>query len=321
MEMIWMVLGFSLAAYSVVANDAIQTLGTFLASNAKRPWWVLWIFGGSILMLALFMGWADGDVSYGKLEKYPLPEPFSFFYVLPPLVLLGMTRFGLPVSTTFLVLTVFNQKNLYDMIVKSGLGYLLAFATGFALFLIISSTVEKRFMETADQEPPSHWVALQWVSTAWLWYNWLVQDLANIYVFLPRDLSPGFFAFTVVIMLAMLAYTFWQSGGEIQKIVTSKTNTDDIRSATIIDFLFGCILFLFKDGWVTWLVLGKAQKLPMSTTWVFLGLLAGREIAMTMRLSPRPMDETLRIVASDVGKAFLGLVVSVVLAVTLAWVI
>lgn len=34
-------IGFLMAAYSIVANDAIQTLGTFLSSNSHRPWWVL----------------------------------------------------------------------------------------------------------------------------------------------------------------------------------------------------------------------------------------------------------------------------------------
>ena len=42
--------GFCLASYSIVGNDAIQTLGTFLSSNSKRPWWVLWIFACSILV-------------------------------------------------------------------------------------------------------------------------------------------------------------------------------------------------------------------------------------------------------------------------------
>ncbi len=320
METLWMVLGFSLAAYSVVANDAIQTLGTFLSSNAQRPWRLLFLFAGTILLFSLTMGWMAGDISYGRLDKYPLPEPFSFFYVLPPLVLLILTRWGLPVSTTFLVLTAFNQKNLYDMIVKSGLGYLVAFGAGFVLYLMVSRLVEHRDPDD-PYEPPSYWVALQWLSTAWLWYNWLIQDLANIYVYLPRDLSAGAFALSVVIMLGMLAHTFSAGGGEIQKVVTSKTNTDDIPSATIIDFLFGCVLFLFKDGWITWLLFGEAQKIPMSTTWVFLGLLAGREIAVTMRLSVRPMGETLRIVGEDVAKAFAGLVVSVVLAVSLAWVV
>jgi len=55
--MIVMYLGFTLAAYSVVGNDTIQTLGTFLSSNEKKPWWVLWIFAGSILSATLIYGW------------------------------------------------------------------------------------------------------------------------------------------------------------------------------------------------------------------------------------------------------------------------
>ena len=47
-------IGFVLAAYAVVANDSIQTLGTFLSSNASRPWWVLWLFASAILLVVIF---------------------------------------------------------------------------------------------------------------------------------------------------------------------------------------------------------------------------------------------------------------------------
>ena len=68
---ILMVVGFLLAAYAVVANDSIQTLGTFLASNAQRPWWQLWIFASSILVAVLLYGWwvNSGDPAYGRLEE------------------------------------------------------------------------------------------------------------------------------------------------------------------------------------------------------------------------------------------------------------
>lgn len=56
-------------------------------------------------------------------------------------------------------------------------------------------------------------------------------------------------------------------------MVTSKTMTADIRSATVIDLIYGEILLVFK-AW---------SNLPMSTTWVFLGLLAGRELAMRIQ--------------------------------------
>lgn len=73
-------LGFVLAGYSVVGNDSIQTLGTFLSSNENRPWYVLWFFAGSILTATLVYGWYhySGDVSYERLSKYPLPKPFAW---------------------------------------------------------------------------------------------------------------------------------------------------------------------------------------------------------------------------------------------------
>ena len=50
-------LGFTLAAYSVVGNDSIQTLGTFLTSNEDKPWWVLWLFAGGIMAIVVTMGY------------------------------------------------------------------------------------------------------------------------------------------------------------------------------------------------------------------------------------------------------------------------
>lgn len=306
-----MLVGFSIASYSIVANDAIQTLGTFLSSNAKRPWWVLWLYAVSILYAVLLYGWvtSGGDASYGRLERIPLPQPFGWIYLVPPLVLLALTRRGIPVSTTFLILTMFAPEHLGSMLVKSIAGYLVAFVFAIVLYMIVARTVEQRFMDTVDEEPPRYWIALQWISTGFLWTQWLVQDLANIFVYVPRKLDASWMAFALIVMAALHAYTFWSRGGEIQKVVTSKTNTGDIRSATIIDFGFGLVLMLFKD----W------SKIPMSTTWVFLGLLAGREIAMSIQLQARPMRETLGIVQRDGVKVLSGLAVSVVLALGLPY--
>ena len=62
-------------------------------------------------------------------------------------------------------------------------------------------------------------------------------------------------------------------GGPIQGVLRSKTNTADLRSATVIDFMFGLCL-LYKAFLSTF---------PLSTTWVFLGLLGGREIALRIK--------------------------------------
>jgi hypothetical protein len=113
-----------------------------------------------------------------------------------------------------------------------------------------------------------------------LWGQWLIQDFANIYVYLPRSLTGMEITLSLTVLLAMLAFIFYSKGGNIQKIVREKTNTTDIRSATIVDFVYGILLLFFKEF----------SNVPMSTTWVFLGLLAGREIAIryTIELIKEP---------------------------------
>src|SRR5690606_34268128 len=45
--------GFAFAAYGAVANDSIQSLGTFIESNKDKQWYVLWLFTGLILIATL----------------------------------------------------------------------------------------------------------------------------------------------------------------------------------------------------------------------------------------------------------------------------
>jgi hypothetical protein len=300
-----MVIGFCLAAFAVIGNDTIQTLGTFLSSNAKKPWYILAGYIGLIMVVVLVYGWYtnDGDVSYGRLEKVgPLPDPFYWYFLLPPLILLIITKLGIPVSTTFLVISVFSQKLIGPMLVKSLTGYAVAFGAGAILYLVLASTLEKTFQSRPlEDKNKTVWTVLQWASTGWLWSQWLIQDLANIYVYLPRSISPFELGWTILVLVVLLAIIFKLRGGEIQKIVTSKTMTHDIRSATIIDFTYGVILMIFKE----W------SKIPMSTTWVFIGLLAGREIMLTLFLTRSRKRDTIRIIASDAFKAGIGLAVSV----------
>lgn len=303
--------GFILASYAVVGNDSIQTLGTFINSNGKRKWYVLWAFAGIILSGTLIYGWYinGGDVSYARLSKYPMPEPMAWYYILPPLVLMFITRVGIPVSTSFMVLTFFSPKNLNDMMFKSLLGYIVAFAGAFIVYLIITNWVEKKFLSNGiTNNSKRTWTILQWVATGFLWSQWLIQDFANIYAYLPRQISFTELLLSLVVILSMLAYIFYSKGGAIQKIVKSKTNTADIRSATIVDFIYACVLLYFKE----------LNNLPMSTTWVFIGLLAGRELAIRVRLN-NLSGATWKNVGSDLAKVTLGLVVSIALVFLIRW--
>lgn len=307
-----MIVGFSLAAYSIVANDAIQTLGTFLSSNRHRPWWILWLYACGILAVVLIYGWMStgGDPAYGRLEKFPLPENgVSLIYLIPPLVILFLTRYGVPVSTTFLVLAVFaigvgESNNIGSMLTKSVLGYAVAFVVSILLYYFVFRHTTAYFDKTYGQPIPTYWVALQWASTGFLWSQWLVQDLANIFAYLPREVTAWQLGLALLWLFALHAWIFKNNGGAIQKIVTSKTGTVDIRAATIIDLIYGVILFIFKE----------ISNIPMSTTWVFLGLLAGREFAISFHMYNPSTRETARIVAQDAGKALLGVAVSLLLA-------
>jgi hypothetical protein len=109
MTLIYTVIGFALAGYSVIANDSIQTLGTFIAS--KKKWFKWYVLAGSasaVMILALGWGWYayDGDISYGRLTRIPYQE-IQWYHAVAPGILLLLTRIGIPVSTTFLVLSAF----------------------------------------------------------------------------------------------------------------------------------------------------------------------------------------------------------------------
>lgn len=310
----WAMLGFILAAYAVVGNDALQTLGTFILSNSRLPWFILFAFAALVLVAVFTYGWVinGGDPSFGRLantSKYPVVD-IEWYHCLPPLVLLVITRLGIPVSTSFMVLAIFaTLDGLTSMTIKSMLGYGLAFATALVLYLILTPTLEKFFRRTEHQQHHIFWVSLQWMTTAYLWGVWLAQDFANIFVFLPRELSAAQAFVSMGIIVLLLAYTFWNRGGPVQKVLESKSNVTDIRSATVIDFTYASLLFFFIT----------LNDIPMSTTWVFLGLIGGREVGINAIAKGRDWTEVSRIVFSDAGKLFFGFVISVVLALALPY--
>lgn len=310
---ILMIIGFCLAAYSIVGNDVPQTLGTFISSNAHRPWWVLWLYISAILVVVLMYGWyasGTGDASYGRLETIPFPKDgITWLYIVPPVLLILLTKYGIPVSTTFLVLTIFSPSSLGSMLTKSMMGYAVAFVVGIIVYRFVIKQISVYFSKTRDQEPSHIWIGLQWISTAFLWSQWLIQDLANIFVYLPRQVPLSFMIFAVSLFVVLLGVILYQRGGAIQKIIDTKTGVADIRSATIIDFIYASILLIFKE----W------SNIPMSTTWVFLGLLAGREFAMSMHLHEVNKYRTSRNVSKDAMKLMIGLIMSIVLATTLPW--
>jgi len=292
-------LACSLALYSVIANDSIQTIGTFLFSNESTRKLYLWLFLSGIFVLTIAYGWhsGNGSLDFGRLKKIPEPSEIGLVHMLAPLLLLWLTRFRVPVSTTFLILCLFSSsKTIESMLLKSGTGYLVSFLTAAVLTLILLKS--GKITPSNDKK----WRVLQLFTTGFLWYTWLTHDVANIVVFLPRKLpfeSACYIAALGTIGLAMLV---WLNGGRIQDIVRNKSSISDFKSATIVDFMLACILFYFKE----------LNSLPMSTTFVFLGVLGGRESAMS--LANKNLSASLPIIAKDFALALVGILLSLALA-------
>lgn len=305
-----MLFGFAVAAFSTISNDSIQTLGTFLSSNRKMPWQILWLFIGGIMVATISYGWftSGGDISFGRLNQIPQPKEFTFLQLLAPVVLIVLTRFRMPVSTTFLILATFSSPGtIQGMLGKTFAGYLIAFIAAVVVWGVIGFFMRKwrtkfdRIPKTSEKR----WRIMQWVSTGFLWSAWLMQDFANATAFLPRDVPTAQFVGIMVFMLAAMAFVLYRRGGEIQEVVTEKTDVFRVKSATIIDLTYAIILFYFKE----------LNDLPMSTTWVFLGMLAGREIALKITTNQNnPYSHTLKLIRMDILRAGFGLGISLALA-------
>lgn len=305
--------GFLFAAYSAIGNDSIQTIGTFIASNGDKKWWVLWLFIGGIFLVTVFVSWYfyNGDVSFGRLSTRGFetaPESFSMLQVAAPIFLLLLTRLRMPVSTTFLLLSSFSATSgaISSVIAKSLTGYVIAFGAAIILWPIIIKIIQS----TGKLKPKAHsaWIVVQWISSGSLWAVWIMQDAANIAVYLPRQLNTlEFLAFSSVIFLG-LGVLFYLKGDKIQKVITEKTHVVDVRPATAIDFIYALILFVFQ----------YVSTVPMSTTWVFIGLLGGRELSIQYMLRTRRKRmsrwRVLRMIGKDVLYAGTGLLVSILLA-------
>ena len=125
--------------------------------------------------------------------------------------------------------------------------------------------------------------------------------MANIAVVLPRSLNLDQFVLVASTMFFGMGLLFYLKGDRIQEIVLEKSNVIDVRAATVIDFIYACLLYYLKI----------ISTIPISTTWVFIGLLGGREIAINFRKIDGDKIRAIKLLVKDTVYAFIGLLVSV----------
>ena len=308
----WSLLGFLFAAYAVIANDSVQTLGTWIASNNERfSYKTMWAAASAVLLWAIWYGWYayGGDISYGRLNKIPHIE-VQWYHAMAPLVLLLLTRVGVPVSTSFLVLSAFASTFVLEkMLMKSMMGYVVAATFAYAVWFFVSRWLDEA--KPVKEEHKRWWRVGQWVTTGFLWFTWLSHDMANIAVFLPRQIPWDMMIRVSLVFVVGLGFMFREGGGKIQKIVLEKHNTRYVRSATIIDAVYWLILWFFKE----------LNDIPMSTTWVFVGLLCGRELAMATITGKEKFRTVFPLIGRDFFKMMIGLGASVGVVLAIHYII
>ena len=313
LTLIYTIMGFGLAGYSVIGNDSIQTLGTFIASKQKWfKWYTLAASASFVMIIALGWGWYayDGDISYGRLNRIPYQE-IQWYHAVAPAILLLLTRIGIPVSTTFLVLSAFASTVVLEkMLMKSVVGYGLAAFAAYICWIVISKFINEKFDEVKDKWI-GFWRNSVWFTSGWLWWVWLSHDVANIAVYLPRPLSPTLLITVMIYFTILLFYIFYIHGGPIQKVVLDKTGTRYARSATIINIIYAGVLYYFKE----------LNDLPMSTTWVFVGLLCGRELAISTMNKDYKFKYVFPLIGKDFIKMIFGLSVSVGIVLAIHYII
>ena len=314
LTLFYTIVGFALAGWSVIANDSIQTLGTFIASKSK---WFKWytLAGSASFMMAvvLIYGWwaYDGDISFGRLTRIPYQE-IQWYHAVAPGILLLLTKVGIPVSTTFLVLSAFASTVVLEkMLMKSVVGYGLAAVAAYICWIVISKFINEKFDEVTTGWKIAFWRNAVWVSSAYLWAAWLSHDVANIAVYLPRQLDITLLLIVVSYFTILLFYIFYIQGGAIQKVVLDKTGTRYARSATIINTIYAAVLYYFKE----------LNDLPMSTTWVFVGLLCGRELAISTMNKEYKFKYVFPLIGKDFVKMIFGLSVSVGIVLSIHYII
>ena len=309
---LWMFVGFLFAAYSVIANDSVQTLGTWIASNNERfNWKVMWGAASAVLLYTLWYGWYTngGDISYGRLNKIPFQD-IQWYHAAAPGLLLILTRLGVPVSTSFLVLSAFASTFVLEkMLMKSMMGYAVAAVAAYAIWIGVTKILDEA--KPVKEEHKRYWRIGQWVTTGFLWFTWLSHDMANIAVFLPRQIPVDLMVGISFVFIAGLWWMFREGGGKIQQIVLEKHNTRYVRSATIIDGVYWLILFFFKE----------LNDIPMSTTWVFVGLLCGRELAMATMTGKEKFKVVFPLIGKDFLKMMVGLAASVGVVLSIHYII
>ncbi len=183
--------GVALAMFSTMSNDSIQTLGTFITSNSKVSWWKLSLYIVILFVITIVGVWFfdNGRIDFNRLDLIPYQDKSNIVHFIPPILLIILTYYKIPASTTFLILSVFaSQQAMGAILVKTITGYFLGFAFSYIIWTSLLKFLKIFLSNSGSEKRMKKWKKMQWLSTGILWVSWLANNTSNIAVYLPRRL-------------------------------------------------------------------------------------------------------------------------------------
>ena len=90
------------------------------------------------------------------------------------------------------------------MLVKSIVGYGIAATVAYFCWIAVSKFINEKLDEVKGDKWIAFWRNSVWVSSGWLWWVWLSHDVANIAVYLPRQLDFSLLLIVITYFTALL---------------------------------------------------------------------------------------------------------------------
>ncbi len=293
-----------LSTFSVIENSSFQMFGTFLTSNKNKSVFQIFFFIFAIFFITLAFEWFTngGRLDFDRLININYSSNVDFKSILAPLLLFFLTYKKIPVSTTFVLLSGFATKHTIDsMLTKTAASYLISFIFGYYIWYRLDRLLGGKISDF-DYEKMNKWKNVQIISNIFLIVFWIMSNNSNLVVSLPRIFSVQYFIIYVLFCAISIFYVVFSRGGKIQSIIDAKNGLDNPKTNSIINVAFSLIILMFQC----------INTTPVATTWSFVGLLSGREFALSMRSFNGVKKVTLIKILRDLSVLIYGLLITLV---------
>ena len=215
----------------------------------------MFLFIFSVFVFVILLSWFffHKELHFGKLNSIPYDSNINIFHFMSPFLLMYLTSKKVPVSSTLLFATSFSSASILHTILTKTIqidrfSFLIGFILWKYIYFLLIKKFEKydwwtRFFEANND---TFWLIMQYVSTALLWLSWLFSNLSSVLIFIPREFDVKSLIILFIFAALIIFYLIDNMGGEMQQLIKNKKNTNNVKSATMINIVYGVLIYIFQ---------------------------------------------------------------------------